>query len=107
MHEFVAISSEIPVDWYAQLEAIAQSTHQTTDDVVKEAIALYLSRHAVAAPSMSASAGVTYADLESEPDEVLLDFLEPSQAPTLSASDPYPDSFGDEDEPDEILPGFL
>jgi predicted transcriptional regulator len=94
---------QVPSEWQASLQAIAQASGQSVENVIDQAIALYLSRQTVAPPSMSA--GLTYEDIESEPDEVLWDFLDaPKPMPQGGASADLDDI---EDEPDEILPGFL
>lgn len=94
---------QVPSEWQASLQAIAQASGQSVESVIDQAIALYLSRQTVAPPSMSA--GLTYEDIESEPDEVLWDFLDsPRPSPQESVQSDPEDI---EDEPDEILPGFL
>ncbi|MGG6296856.1 hypothetical protein ACQ4M4_20875 [Leptolyngbya sp. AN02str] len=104
MPEQITIQCQISVLWQAQLEAIAQSTGRSIDELMQEAVGFYISRYLVTAPSMSASSGTTYEELESEPDEILWDFL-----PETAAPSPSPARGGwdmDDDEPDEILPGF-
>ncbi|MBE9098585.1 hypothetical protein [Vacuolonema iberomarrocanum] len=93
---------QVPSEWQAPLQAIAQSTGQSVEGVIERAIALYLSREAIAAPSMAS--GLSYEEIENEPDEVLLDFLD---APPPNPHAPVSTDSDEEDEPDEILPGFL
>jgi hypothetical protein len=94
---------QISSEWHEPLQAIAQSSGQSVESVIDRAIALYLSREAVAAPSMSE--GMSYEDIENEPDEVLWDFVD------ALPPNPHAPASGDideiDDEPDEILPGFL
>lgn len=93
----------VPSEWHEPLQAIAQSTGQSVEGVIERAIALYLSREAMAAPSMAS--GLSYEEIENEPDEVLWDFVD---APRPNPHAPIrTDSNELEDEPDEILPGFL
>jgi hypothetical protein len=104
MPEQVTVQCQISLVWQAQLEAIAQSTGRAVDELMHEAIGFYISRYLVTAPSMSASSGTTYEELESEPDEILWDFLPEGAAPPPSSTPVGWDI--DDDEPDEILPGF-
>jgi len=94
---------EIPAQWQQPLQAIAQSTGRTLEEVMEEAIALYLSRRTPLPPSMAR--GQSYEEIENEPDEVLWGFLQPS--PPSPAKSPPDMNLEDEDEPYEILPGFL
>ncbi|MBD1911241.1 MULTISPECIES: hypothetical protein [unclassified Leptolyngbya] len=108
---------EIPVHLLGPLQAIAQNTGLSLEDVMEKAIAFYLNRFSSLPPSMSA--GLSYEDLESEPDEILSDFLDVGSSrvlPTIpSSTDPdfsvtkRPPTYEseDDDEPYEILPGFL
>lgn len=108
---------EIPLHLQGPLQAIAQTTGLSLEAVIEEAIALYLHRHTPLPPSMSA--GLNYEDIENEPDEILADFLDVGSSrvlPTIpSSTDPSfsvtkrPPTYEseDDDEPYEILPGFL
>jgi len=102
---------DIPPQWEQPLRTIAQATGQSVEALMEEAIALYINRHTPPEPSMSA--GLSYEDIENEPDEVLWDFIEsrplapPAPTPNLTAKSPPVDELEDEDEPYEILPGFL
>lgn len=103
MAEQDSIMYRVPTEWQEPLQAIAQTSGQSVEAVIDRAIALFLSRENIASPSMSA--GLTYEDIESEPDEILWDFMNaPPQTPYIP---PSPDPDDTEDEPDEILPGFL
>jgi len=93
----------VPTKWQEPLQAIAQTSGQPVEAVIDRAIALFLSRENVAAPSMSA--GLTYEDIESEPDEILWDFADAPRQTSYSPPSTDPDDI--DDEPDEILPGFL
>ncbi|MEO1145054.1 MAG: hypothetical protein AAFY26_05590 [Cyanobacteria bacterium J06638_22] len=94
---------QVPSEWHEPLQAIAQSSGQSVESVIERAIALYLNRAVVAAPSMAA--GMSYEDVENEPDEVLWDFVDaPPPNPHAPASGDFDEI---DDEPDEILPGFL
>lgn len=100
----------IPEEWQTVLGAIALAKGKSLAGVLDEAIALYVLQQYPSRPSLSA--GLTYEAIESEPDEILMSFLDTS--PQSSAGVPMamqnPPTLGledmEEDEPDEILPGF-
>jgi hypothetical protein len=103
----VNIECTIPVEWLSQLQAIALTTKVAPTQLVVDAIGLYLSRRVYVAPTMAA--GLSYEELENEPDEILWDFLPSdgrSDAPeTYSSNRVYQDDLGDD--MDEILTDFL
>lgn len=103
----VKVECTIPVEWATQLRAIALSMNVPTTQVLVEAIALYISRHVHVAPTMAA--GLSYEDLENEPDEVLWDFLPEEERATLAESTSSSRIFNDDlgDDLDEILTDFL
>lgn len=100
----------IPEAWQTVLGAIALTKGKTLAEVLDEAIALYVLQQYPSRPSLSA--GLTYEAIENEPDEILMSFLDtPPQASTgIPIATQNPPGLGledmEEDEPDEILPGF-
>jgi hypothetical protein len=113
---------QIPLVWQIQLEAIAQRTGQTLEQVVYQAIDHYLSQHLgqqLGQPDLRSSriAPVGEFDdeeIEDEPDEILTSFAESdefqAQVKQTIASNALADQLACEEienEPDEILYGFL
>lgn len=99
----ITVECKIPAIWAMQLEAIAQRLEVPTTQLVTEAIGLYLTRHMPVAPSMAN--GMSYEDLEQEPDEILWDFLPLEERPADSKAQSHHYDLGDD--LDEILPDFL
>jgi hypothetical protein len=108
MLEQSRVGCSLPAAWKTKLETLAQRSGKTLDQVVLEAIDLYL----------QTAAALAYEDIENEPDEILWEFVLPmeqipqsaaasSRATLVSPLDLEITEDDIEDEPDEILYGFL
>lgn len=91
--------------WAEALMAIAQRKGASLSGVLDEAIALYIRQQTLSQPSLSA--GLSYEDLENEPDEILWEFLDKPQSSAAQTAQIPPGNDPEDDEPDEVLPGFL
>lgn len=107
MLEQSRVGCSLPAAWKAKLESIAQRSGKTLDQIVLDAIDLYL----------QTATALSYEDVEHEPDEILWEFVLPMEQIPQSAAvssraklvsqgkDMSEDDI--EDEPDEILYDFL
>ncbi len=117
MTELPRIRCSIPQSWQIDLENLAQQTGQSVEQVIYQAIAQHLDKHLNKMQDLYPED-----DIEDEPDEILIGFLEsddfqdrlqqaidpavsktsaPSQADKEYADEEY------EDEPSEILYDFI
>ena len=117
MTELPRIKCSIPQSWQTDLENLAQRTGQSVEQVIYQAIAQHLNKHLSEMQDLYPED-----DIEDEPDEILVGFLESDdfQGRLQQAIDPaifqvsmpkvsMPSQMAEEyeDEPGEILYDFI